>query len=178
MKRFMVVQAALALGAAACTDEPLAPVVDEEEALRLPPGIHSYLTVSDREAPVGATIMVTANLQVVDVPVTIAGYRLSLGYDAEALKPVEAKRADFGGIHVVNLAAPDGVRAAAAAPQGIEGPLLVLVAVAFQVKAPDYAKTLALSLDDVTALEEFQPVASAVALIDQPVLTPRYLPRE
>ncbi len=160
---------------AACWDEPVAPSLDEEDGLRLPPGIHAYITVSDRAAPVGETIVVTVNLQVVDVPVTVAGFNLTLAYNAAKLEPVEAQPASYDGMQVVNLKAPEGIRVAGAAARGIEGPIAVLIAATLKVKAPDYAEDLDLQLTDVTALEDFEQVAPEIAMLGRTVLTSRYL---
>lgn len=175
LQRRVVAWSALALAFGACQDEVLAPQVDEEEALALPPGVHAYVTLSDRAAPVGGTVVVTANVQVVEVPVTIAGYTLTLRYDPERLEPVEARRAAFEGMQVVNLRAADGVRAAGAATEGIQNRVAVLAAVTFKVKAPAYTEGLNLSLDDLTALESFEQIGAQVRSLSRTVLTARYL---
>lgn len=174
-KRRVVIGLAAAVAFGACQDDILAPGMDEEEALVLPPGVHAYLTLSDRAAPVGETVLVTANVRVVEVPVTVASYNLTLRYDPDRLEPVEARRAAFEGVQVVNLRAADGVRAAGAAVQGIPDRIAVLTAVTFKIKAAGYTEGLALSLDDVTALGSFEQISAQIVSLPRTVLTARYV---
>lgn len=144
---------------AGCWDEPTAPIQEGEQEI-LQPGLNVYLTIDKADGAPATLVHVVAKVRAVAVDLTPTGFQVALEYDPERLEPVAVTRIGDGVLRAVNLSAGPGlIRAAGAAPSGLDSD--VLFAVDLKIKAPGYGETLRLDVRELTVLEDNFADASA-----------------
>lgn len=153
--------AAVTIALAACQDQPVRPTVPTPP----PPqqGVAAYIAVDRLDAPVGATVRVTVQVQVG----TQQNYKLGsftgrLHFSADKLQ-FQAEHPVSDGLRIANPAnaAQGEIRFAGASAAGFTS--LVLYDATFVVKAADYATGLALQMEEMSAattLTNLRPVLS------------------
>lgn len=156
--RFLVL-AGLGLGVAACEDDPLKSKLGEEPP---PPtaGVQAFIQFDRPDAKPGQTVTATVWVQVgSETEAKVGSYTGRLRFSPEALSyKDEVKINDGLRVSNPNGAAQGELRFAGAAAKGFED--LKLYQVVFEVKRSDYAQTVSLGMEEISAalsLENLEP---------------------
>jgi hypothetical protein len=165
-----LVVAITAAGFAACADEPTTP--DSSEEANLPQGLNVYLTLDDRQASTGSSVLVTGKVRAVGVDLTPAGFLVRLTYDPAKLEPLAARSLEDGVLRAINLeVAPGLVKAAGASANGLGTD--ILFELDMKVKKGGYADDLSIAVDELGVIERnFADLAADVVVMPQAVVVP------
>ncbi len=164
------VAATMAVGFAACAEEPTTPVSGEEA--NLPQGLNVYLTLDDRQAAPGSSVRVTGKVRAVGVDLTPTGFLVRLTYDEAKLEPVAARALEDGVLRAINLeVAPGLVKAAGASANGLSTD--ILFELEMKVKKGGYAEALSIAVDELGVIERnFADFAADVVVVPQVMVVP------